>query len=313
MTSWIVKIGKDFPQHWSFAVEDGFWDVRRPGAFKRLRADDDVFFWLTGGGEAAGLQGWVRVMRPPTEITAGMPRAHWVDVDSGGYTHRFSFELVSDKLRRPPSPSWAELQEIAGRKFSAQAPANPIEDADVEQRIKSLFTAQERRTDMARPHRKIRPFWTGDISETADAADTTAPYRPELDEDQRDTAMRAVSTRRGQAQFRAALLEAYGGVCAVTGCRVVPVLEAAHIDPFNGDMSQHVSNGLLLRSDLHTLFDLFQIAIDTDMTIRVAPDLADSEYGAYEGQALSLPADPRQWPDPDALARHRKKWNRITT
>ena len=86
--------------------------------------------------------------------------------------------------------------------------------------------------------------------------------------DQRQRTTQEVVARLGQGRFRDMLLSAYGGKCAVTGCSIPEVLEAAHIIPYSGDPSDHVCNGLLLRSDIHMLFDAHLIAIDpTKMTI----------------------------------------------
>jgi len=68
-------------------------------------------------------------------------------------------------------------------------------------------------------------------------------------------APRDVTLRPGQGRFREIMLYVYGGCCCVTGCAVPAVLEAAHIDPFKGRHSDHPQNGLLLRRDLHSLFD----------------------------------------------------------
>src|SRR5205823_2979542 len=71
-----------------------------------------------------------------------------------------------------------------------------------------------------------------------------------------DGRRRIQASRQGQFAFRAALIEAYGGRCAMTGCDILEVLEAAHIVPYRGPSTNAVSNGLLLRADIHTLFDL---------------------------------------------------------
>ena len=68
-------------------------------------------------------------------------------------------------------------------------------------------------------------------------------------------ANRAIATRQGQAGFRKNLLVLYKGKCAVTATRVEQILDAAHIIPYNGKQSNHPKNGLLLRTDIHTLFD----------------------------------------------------------
>jgi hypothetical protein len=118
-----------------------------------------------------------------------------------------------------------------------------------------------------------------------------------------------VVRRRGQPEFRSRLIAAYGGRCAVTGCDAVAAVEAAHIDPYSGPASQHVANGLLLRADLHTLFDLDLIGIDPDtLTVALAPAVRDTAYADLHGVSLRRPADPAGGPDRDALAR---RWLRF--
>lgn len=124
--------------------------------------------------------------------------------------------------------------------------------------------------------------------------------------DARNRQLRAVVMRRGQQRFRTLLLEAYGGRCAVTGCDVRDVLEAAHIVPYLGDHTHRMDNGLLLRADIHTLFDLGQLWIDVEMKVRVADGLRGSCYGELEGSALRLPERRMDAPHPDHLMRHRR-------
>ena len=105
--------------------------------------------------------------------------------------------------------------------------------------------------------------------------------------DQRDRALRAICVRRGQTAFRTALMEAYGGRCAITGCRVASVLEAAHIVPYNGPTTNNATNGLLLRSDLHTLYDLNLLGIDPKTrTVVIAKSLEGSSYAKLAGRKL---------------------------
>lgn len=130
-------------------------------------------------------------------------------------------------------------------------------------------------------------------------------FLPENVEDQRDRVLRSIVQRQGQREFRAALLEAYGSKCAMTGCGVVDVLEAAHIHRYMGKETNIVSNGLLLRADVHTLFDLNLVGVEAStMRICVAPSLAGSSYEELNGRPLASPtkgyaADRRQ------LERHR--------
>ncbi len=65
-------------------------------------------------------------------------------------------------------------------------------------------------------------------------------------------------------------------------------------------------NGLLLRADLHTLFDLQLWTVRSDLTIEVAPQLAGSEYAALAGKRLRVPKSSAHRPDAAALGRHRE-------
>lgn len=115
--------------------------------------------------------------------------------------------------------------------------------------------------------------------------------------DERERAIRAIRVRRGQPAFRSALMDAYGRRCAITGCAVEDVLEAAHIAPYLGGLTNHVSNGLLLRTDLHTLFDCGLLAIEPrTRTIVIASALRESSYRKFDGRAIRPPNDPASGP-----------------
>lgn len=115
----------------------------------------------------------------------------------------------------------------------------------------------------------------------------------------------AIKTRRGQPEFRDRLLRAYCSICAISGSTVEPLLEAAHIVPHALETNYTISNRLLLRADIHTLFDLHLIAIDASRGVAVSRSLEWTEYAHYRGRRLSsLPANPDHQPSPDRLKRH---------
>ena len=89
---------------------------------------------------------------------------------------------------------------------------------------------------------------------------------------------RSIKERRGQADFRARLLQAYGGRCCISNCKVEALLEAAHIRPHAIEPNYDTRNGLLLRSDLHTLFDLHLLGVDKFGAIRLSPEVNDAYY-----------------------------------
>lgn len=141
---------------------------------------------------------------------------------------------------------------------------------------------------------------------SADAADSE-DFDPLSAEDARNRISRTITQRRGQQAFRNALMAAYEGHCVVTDCSVHDVLEAAHIYPYRGPDTNKLTNGLLLRADLHTLFDCGLIAIDeVTMALIVAPQLRSSEYGNLHGRILRTPSNPAHRPSKNALIQHRK-------
>lgn len=126
--------------------------------------------------------------------------------------------------------------------------------------------------------------------------------------DARERAMAEVVRRPGQAAFRQAVFQAYEGRCAVTGCDFSETIQAAHINPYLGTHSDHVENGLLLRVDIHVLFDNKRLAIDSGtMKILLAPALKGTKYKALEGKVVSVPKDPNLRPSRLALDKHRRE------
>lgn len=120
-----------------------------------------------------------------------------------------------------------------------------------------------------------------------------------------------IRLRRGQRKFRQGLLLAYEGRCAATGCSVEAALEAAHVTPYSQDAVYEVTDGVLLRADVHTLFDLHLISVDPETyTVRVAPSLL-ADYGAWNGRPLRLPADVAQYPCAQRLEAHHSEWRRL--
>ena len=144
-----------------------------------------------------------------------------------------------------------------------------------------------------------------DASDEPDHAEvvSTVPISDENNEVRR--VQRLIVARQGQPQFRAELIAAYGGKCAVTGCDAQPALEAAHIRPHAGPASSVVINGLLLRADIHTLFDLGYLRVHPEtLRITVADELRGTTYEQLENTPIAVPNDPKAHPDRECL-RHR--------
>ncbi len=120
---------------------------------------------------------------------------------------------------------------------------------------------------------------------------------------------RQVRERPGQAKFRRNLKLSYGYRCCISGCTVPAVLEGAHIDPYQSEDSDHIQNGLLLRADLHTLFDRHLIAIDPQtMRVHVAQSARGAAgYNQWHSQPVRVPDEPTHHPNQGALHRHWQK------
>jgi len=124
-------------------------------------------------------------------------------------------------------------------------------------------------------------------------------------EDARERVLTSIVRRQGQSQFRQKLLKAYKGKCVISGCNVEEVLEAAHITPYFGQQTNVTSNGLLLRSDLHTLFDLRLITLDPKTKqVLIAPKLMQTQYQEFFQREITLPENRTDIPDEKALAKH---------
>jgi|ERR1044072_1838888 putative restriction endonuclease len=118
-----------------------------------------------------------------------------------------------------------------------------------------------------------------------------------------------VRPRLGQGAFRVLVTDHYRRRCAVSGERTLPALDAAHIRPFADGGSHDVSNGILMRRDIHSLFDLGYVTIAPDMKFEVSRKIREEyengrHYYALHGTGIQLPDDLERRPDRLALAWH---------
>jgi hypothetical protein len=148
-----------------------------------------------------------------------------------------------------------------------------------------------------------------DLKGTLDRLENEGYFSTSSIEDEREKTFREIVSRRGQGKFRESLLKAYQGKCAVSGCDAESALEAAHLISYLGKQTNHVQNGILLRADIHTLFDLDLIGIDPrTLKLCLAPPLTDTSYSELEGCELALPLISGVAPSPEAL---KERWKRF--
>ncbi len=109
--------------------------------------------------------------------------------------------------------------------------------------------------------------------------------------------------RLGQGAFRVLVTDAYNRKCAISGEKTLPVLDAAHIKPFAESGPHFISNALLLRSDLHKLFDSGYITITQDLKVEVSKRIKEEfengkEYYRFHGDKLyNLPNRMKDMPE----------------
>lgn len=162
---------------------------------------------------------------------------------------------------------------------------------------------------------RVAPDLIGEALKDAEKQDLASEQNAAIDTEQdgRVRTLRAVVMRRGQKEFRDELLEAYAGRCAITQCAAIDVLEAAHIVPYRGAHTHRIDNGLLLRSDIHTLFDLGLLWIEpTSMCVEIAGQLFSTEYEAFRGRLLFLPQNSAHHPRREHLQHHANIARRIS-
>lgn len=278
--------------------EVNFW---RPGsaAFRALLPGEPFFFKLKGRHDAIGGFGlFARYARMPVW------RAWQLFDTANGVTDQ------SELLRRLERLSGPAARLRLDHQIGCIAIADPV-----------FFTPDEwvRRPDDWAPQvvsgraydldrGEGRRVWR-ECLERAVATERPPDWAVEAEDRERVGAPQLIRPRLGQASFRLAVLDAYGGACAVTTEHSLPVLDAAHIRPWSTGGKHEVTNGLPLRSDLHRLFDLGYVTVRPDHRFAVSPRLREDyangrPYYALEGSQIILPRDPDCQPEPDLLDWH---------
>ncbi|KOX19681.1 HNH endonuclease [Nocardiopsis sp. NRRL B-16309] len=309
------KAWADFLSERSHLNEINFWRPSSGSVFKRIELGDLFLFKthfpqnrIVGG---AVFSGFARV--PLSEAWAtfgqGNGRDSVAEVRAAINSYRAKNKMAAIRPGEDPLIGCIMLRDPVF--FSENATFDPPPDF-----AKSLVQGKGYDDIGAAPHADYfapiaaqvlgRPAEKALEEDPADETDTWRRSGPMFGE--------AGHTRRrlGQGAFKLALLEAYEESCAVTGQRVRPVLEAAHIHPVTRGGLHRLDNGLLLRSDVHRLFDLGYLTVSPDLTVRVSPrlykDFPDAQqYADLDGVRIRLPERKADQPSPEALAWHQSE------
>lgn len=241
------------------------------------------------GGSASTIRSFIHEVKPRDIVVAnrGLSGVVGIGIVRSGYlppNHMKNPNRKQQFNRHVRLVEWVINAEIPLRKKLFNQPTLQRLTLQQIEQIKSQYLAKHPEFITA-----LKSLFPGtlDADQSDDGTDDFIPS----DEDTRQTVERQIKARRGQKKFRDAQLRRFSGMCAVTGCRVVDLLEAAHLSPYRGDEHNHETNGLLLRADIHTLLDLNLMAIDpADRRLLLSKRLKDDEtYRRYANVELRCP------------------------
>jgi len=257
------------------------------------------------------------LLPPPAD---GMILMEWKDAESNGYIDEFPLDwFENESIREGVIHLVRNHSGSEENHAKCDVTVNGLQaDLDYE-RYAAFNEKEEMHTGVARLHfsdtdrtRITEVEWkpAGEDSFTKQPFEISGfeippspPYSPPEMPDEKSPA--SVRLRPGQAAFRRKIKALYNNRCCMSGCAVLEVLEAAHIDPYIAAGSDHPANGLLLRSDLHTLFDKHLICINPN-TSRIEVSVLlhqDPAYAALHDKSPSLPGHPSHHPHQDGLHR----------
>jgi putative restriction endonuclease len=180
-----------------------------------------------------------------------------------------------DSFRPPPSIVPVEQVRRACRRFNGQLAMQEVVFSQLGKAASALASP------LAELARSVvyKPLLVQEAAEDA--------YVPDAF-DAREHITRAIRARRGQAAFRQKLRKRFSDTCIITRCGLVDLLEAAHIVPYRGAKDNHPSNGLLLRADIHTLFDLDLLGIHPKtLAVHLHPKVMGMGYDQYKSCRLA--------------------------
>lgn len=133
------------------------------------------------------------------------------------------------------------------------------------------------------------------------------PARTEAEEQAREISYHQALSRPAQAKFRQSLLDACGSRCSISGITIASALEAAHVLPFRENGLDDASNGVLLRADLHKLFDAGHLAIEPSAMVARFSSAALVGYRELDGKSVLIP---RGGPESAAFADRWKEFEK---
>lgn len=175
------------------------------------------------------------------------------------------------------------------KELTARLKVRPINYSDYRQQVQGAVVRASPST------RKVLDRWLNNEGQAAFGAAFDVTF-----------AQRELLQRLGQQQFRAKVLRAYDGKCAISGCAEPSVLQAAHIVSVAAGGRHSVENSILLRADLHNLFDRGALTVSYSMKVEVSSDIRHVIYRSLSGRNVAAPRGVSKTALKQALKRHRQ-------
>lgn len=300
MATWIFGIDSANPEHWEYAKRHQIWHLTKRVP---VSAGDMIFFWQAELPASSTYKSrLVGLMRARAGIAPMRPREQmpWNISDEKRADYKFRIELEVVVPGSQSTARWTEVKANTGVTAGTNFGPQQVKTEDGARWLRWQLDGVESEA------------WS---DETQRALDDLFKADDLSDEDQRKRVTASIVVREGRGAFRSALEAAYGNRCAITGISA-PVLDAAHIRPYRGTQSDHPANGLLLRTDLHTLFDKHLLTIEYEggdaYRVRVSDEIREAMYRSLDGSQLAtIPQSLAARPNPDLLKEHNQlcaKW-----
>jgi len=281
---------------------------------------DEVNFWQPSGGRN------FRALQPgePLLFKLHSPQNFIV---GGGFFSRFTLCPMSyawDAFQtKNGAQTFAEMRERVRKYRRSEAPVGPEENIGCILLQQPFFFRPEEWIEASDWPKAIVQGKTYDtdtfegLSLWQEVQARLAHPSPALDESVAAAAERhgkpqIVLPRLGQSSFRIIVADAYERRCALSSSKVLHVLESAHIKPYAANGSHSPTNGILLRQDIHTLFDLGYLTITPDYKLEVSKRIKEEfdnghDYYSMQGREISLPAVEQFRPSREMLSWHNEK------
>jgi len=263
--------------------------------------------------------GWCVEM---AKIGFGLPSLQvWLDRLNGSGERHFWLGFAASKL---------PLISKAIASYSGPASSRKILDADVVKakgnyKLREPLKELEARNPIPESYPKEKQFYFGIYNVAKKGVDGLNIPRAlkflvpiirnlveadlnQVEPGQRQFIKRLIRDR--QAKFRSDILQAYNGACAVTCCEIQECLEAAHLDRYADTYDDHVTNGILLRADLHRLMDARLMTFlwsEEVLRVRINPSVKEKVYRDLNNASVMLPDNRSCWPSDKSIERHTSK------